>query len=208
VRQRRRRADAERSIAAILEAAVRVFGERPDASIEEVADAAGLTRPTVYAHYPSRQALFSAAVDRVTDEVVAAVDAADLDDKPPAAALQRFLVIGWQAVERYPLLLHTATMRVDPQKERDRHEPIQERLERLIGRGQQAGDFDRQLSPAWLAAVTIVLGHTAVEQMTAGRISEDEAVTAMSESVVRVLGIHSESEAGRGGPARRRSRTG
>jgi AcrR family transcriptional regulator len=187
VHRRRRRADAERSITAILDAAVRVFGERPGASIEEIADAAAVTRPTVYAHYPSRQALFSAAVDRVTEEVVTAMDAADLDHGPPTAALRRFLTIGWQAVEGHPLLLHTSTMQLDPHPERDRHEPIQERLERLIRRGQQAGDFDHRLSPTWLAAVTIVLGHTAVEQMTAGRMTADEAMTAMSESILRVV---------------------
>jgi AcrR family transcriptional regulator len=185
-RRRRRRVDAERSITAVLDAAVRVLGERPGASIEEIADAAGVTRPTVYAHYPSRQALFSAAVDRVTEEVVAAMDAADLDQGSPEAALRRFMTIGWQAVERYPLLLHASSMRLDPRDERERHEPIQERIERLIRRGQQAGDFDPRLSPTWLAAVTIVLGHTAVEQLTAGRMTADDAVSAMSETILRV----------------------
>lgn len=78
-------------------------------------------------------------------------------------------------------------MRLDPEAERVRHEPIQERLERLFRRGQQAGDFDQRLSPTWLAAVTIVLGHTAVEQMTGGRMTADEAMTAMSESILRVF---------------------
>jgi AcrR family transcriptional regulator len=187
-RRRRRRADAERSIAAILDAAVRVFGERPEASIEEIADAAGVTRPTVYAHYPSRQALLGAALDHVTDEVVAAIDAADLDHGPPTAALQRFLTVGWQAVERYPLLLRTPTMQLDPQAERVRHEPIQGRLERLVRRGQKAGDFDRRLSPTWLAAITVVLGHTAIEHVVAGRMTADEATTAMTDSILRAFG--------------------
>jgi hypothetical protein len=51
-------------------------------------------------------------------------------------------------------------MPLDPHVERQRHEPIQERLEGLIRRGQEAGDFDRRLSPTWLAAATIALGHT------------------------------------------------
>jgi AcrR family transcriptional regulator len=40
--------DAERSISAILDAASRVLGERPDASVEDIAKAAGISRQTVY----------------------------------------------------------------------------------------------------------------------------------------------------------------
>ncbi|MQA85348.1 MAG: TetR family transcriptional regulator [Streptosporangiales bacterium] len=188
-RRRRRRSDAERSIAAILDAAIRVLSERPEASIEDIAEAAGVTRPTVYAHYRSREALLNAAIDRITEEAIAAMDAADLDHGPPAAALRRFLTAGWRTLERYPLLLRTPTMQLDPQAERDRHEPVQERLERLAKRGQDTGDFDRRLSPTWLAAATIALGHAAGEQVAAERMTADEALTALSNSVLRIFGM-------------------
>ena len=45
------RADAERSIAAILDAAVQVLAARPDAGMGEIAKAAGVARQTVYAHF-------------------------------------------------------------------------------------------------------------------------------------------------------------
>ena len=51
-RTRRRRSDAQRSIDAIVSGARTLLGRRPDASMEEVATAAGLTRQTVYAHFP------------------------------------------------------------------------------------------------------------------------------------------------------------
>ncbi|MGH3112703.1 MAG: TetR/AcrR family transcriptional regulator, partial [Gaiellaceae bacterium] len=78
--RRRRRADAERSIAAILDAAIEVLSERPAASVEEIAGAAGVARQTVYAHYPSREALLQAVVDRALAETVAAIDAAEPDE--------------------------------------------------------------------------------------------------------------------------------
>lgn len=56
---RRRRADAERSNAAILDAAAGVLAQRPQASIEEIAKAAGISRQTVYAHFPAREVLLS-----------------------------------------------------------------------------------------------------------------------------------------------------
>lgn len=186
-RRRRRRADAERSIAAILDAATRVLGERPDASIEEIAEAAGVTRQTVYAHYTSRETLCSAVIDHVTAEVVAGMDAAELDKGPPAAALIRLIDANWQTVERYPVLFHTAPM--SPEESHDRHRPILDRFEKLIRRGQSAGDFDRELSPTWLTTAIIGLAHAAGEEVGAGRMKADDAHRAVRRSVLRILGV-------------------
>jgi AcrR family transcriptional regulator len=82
---RRRRADARRSIDAILNAARTVLGERPDASMEDIATTAGLTRQTVYAHFPSRDALIAALLHAAGAETLAAIDAAHLDAAPPAS---------------------------------------------------------------------------------------------------------------------------
>lgn len=186
-RRRRRRADAERSSAAILGAAARVLGERPEASLEEVATAAGVTRQTVYAHYPSRESLLSAVLDRVTADVVETLDAAEPDAGQPAAALVRLLEASWRAVQRYPFLFHTPPMSAGESHER--HGPILDRFERLIRRGQRTGDFDRRTSPTWLLAATIGLAHAAGEEVGGGRMTADDAADALVRSVLRVLGV-------------------
>ena len=104
--RRGRRADAERSVVAILGAAGRVLGERPDASMDDIAKAAGISRQTVYAHFPSRDTLLNALLAQVTERVLDAIDAADLGTGPAADALVRFLEISWQALETHPFLLH------------------------------------------------------------------------------------------------------
>ena len=108
---RRRRSDARRSIDAILNAARTVLGERPDASMEDIAAAAGVTRQTVYAHFPSRDALIAALLHAAGAETVAAIDAARLDTVPPADALRQFLDIGWQLIRGNPFLLGPALTR-------------------------------------------------------------------------------------------------
>ena len=74
-RQRRRRADAEQNVTTILDAAARALSAQPEASVEDIARSAGLSRQTVYAHFLSREALLDAVVERATAEVSAAFEA-------------------------------------------------------------------------------------------------------------------------------------
>jgi len=184
---RRRRADAERSIAAILVAAGRVLGERPDASMDDIAKTAGISRQTVYSHFPSRDALLSALLARFTERVVDAIDTADLDTGPAADALVRFLEIGWQAFEGDPFLLHLASPPKSPEQEREQHEPILGPLEQLIRRGQRAGEFDPDLPMSWLLSATIGLGHAAGEEVRAGRMTSGEAFATLRRSIPRLF---------------------
>jgi AcrR family transcriptional regulator len=185
-RRRRRRADAYRSAAAVLDAAVRVLGKRPEAGMEEVATAAGVTRQTVYAHFPSRQALLDAVIEQITVEVVAAIDAANLNAGSATEALMRWLDTSWHILERYPLLTHPSVAVTDPQESHERHKPISGRLHQLICRGQDAGEFDRELSPGWLLAATMALGHAAGDEVAAGRLTSMQAGAALRRSVLRL----------------------
>jgi AcrR family transcriptional regulator len=182
---RRRRSDARRSIDAIRTAARAVLGERPDASVEDIATAAGVTRQTVYAHFASRDALIAALIEAAGVETVDAIDAAGLDTAAPVEALRRYLDVGWQLIRRYPFLLVPALARTPPGNEAT-HLAGTARLEQLIRRGQGAGDFVRALPADWLAAAVIGRGHTAADQVAAGRLSADEAYAAFSESALRL----------------------
>ena len=189
-RDRRRRADAERNVAAILDAAVRVLGQRPEASVADVATAAGVARQTVYAHFPSRDALLAAVLERVTAEAMAAIDAADLDDGSAVDALLRLLAATWRTFERYPLLLHPAAAPpMTAQESYGQHMPVLERLDGLLRRGQDGGEFDPALSRTWLLASVMALGHAAGEEVGSGRMPAEEAATALRLSVLRVLGV-------------------
>jgi AcrR family transcriptional regulator len=184
---RRRRADARRSIDAILNAARTVLGERPDASMEDIAAAAGVTRQTVYAHFSSRDALIAALLDAAGAETVAAIDAARLDTVPPADALRQFLDIGWQLIRRNPHLLGPALTRNPPGSDGP-HLAGTARLEQIIRRGQRAGDFDRALPATWLTAAILGLAQAAAEQVAAGRLTTSKAGTMLVDSALRLCG--------------------
>jgi AcrR family transcriptional regulator len=186
---RRRRADAERSRAAILQAAIELLGQRPDASMEEIATAAGVARQTVYAHYSSREALLAAMVDKITSAAAAVLDAIDVHTGSAVTTLRQWLDASWSLIERYPVLLTSAMSTAEPADETDEYEshlPVMKRLAELIQRGQRTGEFDDLLPATWLIATVIAVGHAAGEEVRHGRMSAADAGTAYRESVLRV----------------------
>lgn len=186
-RPRPRRSDGKSSAAAVLDAAIRVLNERPDASLDDIAAAAGVSRQTVYAHFGSRQALLEAVTAHVLDEALTAVRGARLDDGPPAAVLTRLLDVAWQVTTRYPLVFHLQAAGLDGGTAR--HQAIAGLLEDLIRRGQAAGDFDPALAPRWLLAATLALESAAAEQVRAGRMTPAEAAAALRRSALRLFGV-------------------
>lgn len=192
---RNRRADARRSRAAILDAATRVLNAEPDAGLETIAGAAGVTRQTVYAHFPSREQLLLAVVERITEEAVAAMDAADPGSGPAADALMRMLDAAARVTGRYPVLLRViSTHPVSSQADHDRHTPVADRIGRVIQRGRKTGDFDNRLPVDWLVAATIRLSHAASEEQDTGRLSAPAAQDALRVSLLRMLGATGQAD--------------
>ncbi|MEB8338378.1 TetR family transcriptional regulator [Streptomyces endophyticus] len=210
-RQPRRRADAERSRAQVLDAAARLLRQRPDAGMAAIAQAAGVTRQTVYAHFSSREGMVRAALDRMTAESVTALEGAMLDEGTATAALLRFLDAAWRSFEdNAPLLQASAVPSPEPgdraerdreedqgrevdrggEEDRDRelHEPVTERLTRLVERGRRAGEFTSDLPPHWLVSSMVALGHAAGDEATSGRMTHADAEAALRLSILRLFG--------------------
>ncbi len=83
------RADAERSVRAILEAAERVLAQDAGASMEQIAEAAGLTRITVHRRFANRQALLEALAVSAKQQLIEAIEDARPDSAPALVALYR-----------------------------------------------------------------------------------------------------------------------
>jgi len=186
-RRRRRRSDAEQNADAILRAAASALNAQPEASIEDIARAAGVSRQTVYAHFPSRESLLDAVIERATAEVTAAFGAG-LDEAPPAEALTRLLDVAWAVTARYAFLWHLPEVSQD--QDTDRHGPVTELMQGIIRRGQDSGELDRGLSPAWLVAAALALGRAAEDEVRAGRMTVQEATGAVHHSFLRLFGLH------------------
>src|SRR5438309_6458475 len=92
---KRRRADAERSIASITSAALEALASDPDVSMAEIARRAGVVRATIYMHFPTREALLDAVMDDATGQVADAIRSAEPERGEPGEALERVLRATW-----------------------------------------------------------------------------------------------------------------
>ena len=183
---RRRRADAERSIASIVGAAVECFSRQPDVSMGEVATAAGVGRVTLYAHFPSREALLEAATDHALTQASAALDAAGIEDVPAPEALRRMIRSGWPAVDRM-WGLHAAGGPHSSPRQWERYGQFHARIERLVARGQAEGSFRSDLSVEWLAAALHGLVHAAGQEVRAGRLDPATAPAVLETTLLALL---------------------
>ncbi len=181
---RRRRADADRNAVATLRAAREILAVEPNATVEDIANAAGVTRQTVYAHFKTRDALICEVINAIEAEAAAEMDAARLDEGPAAEAMLRLLDASWRTLHRYTHLLNIAIAEGSY-----RQDAVFDLVHRLITRGQKDGEFRRELPVPWLATVIITLAHVAGDAAGAGQMTFDEAAGALARSVLTICGV-------------------
>lgn len=184
---RRRRADADRSVAAILDGALAALASDPDSSMSEIARRAGVVRATIYVHFPTRESLLDAVMEYAVGQVVEAMSGAEPHRGEPVEALERVLRATWRQLAQFHGLLALNTARLSPEELHQRHVPMLDQLEPLIERGQEAGVFRRDLPVAWQLAVIRAIVHTASREIQGGRIGDAEAEAAMLSTAVAAI---------------------
>jgi AcrR family transcriptional regulator len=183
----RRRADALRNEQAILRAGARLLADDPGASMQAIADAAGVSRPTVYRRFPSRDALLAALGQAMADEAQALVEAAADSDAPAAEALAGLIRELGGVAERYPVLFQLLRMRHASDRGGHPKRPVTPGLakafDRLVRRGHRDGSIRTDLSP--LALRPMVFG-SLVASLTASDAPDPRKVAnAVAETLLR-----------------------
>jgi AcrR family transcriptional regulator len=149
------RVDARRNVRSILEASARVLAEDPAASMQAIADAAQVSRPTIYRHFSNREELIEAIRQEAMTQVRERIDAVVTSSEPAADALEHLILDVADVVARYPLLASLVGPGPRPKDHRGPPEGIHEAFASLIARGRRDGTLRPDLRPEVLAPVTM-----------------------------------------------------
>jgi AcrR family transcriptional regulator len=183
-----REAIAERNLQAVLDAAERLLEHGRPPSISAVASEAGVSRPTVYAHFPDRQRLIEALVERAVERAMAAVASAEPDRGPALPALRRLIAASWEQLGRHEDIARAAAAELSGDALRRAHQTARAVISALVERGRREGVFRTDLPSAWLVTSCLALIHAAAEGTRAGELDADAASAALSALVSDLLG--------------------
>ncbi|MFC9284293.1 TetR/AcrR family transcriptional regulator [Streptomyces collinus] len=181
------RADANRR--RILDVALAELLRDPDASMDQIARAAGVVRRTVYGHFPSREALISTLVDGAVEALTEADAGSRAGVADPAEAVARSVLAIWAIADRYRLLVALAQRTVTVQGIRDRLAPLRENKIQVLRRGLDEGVFTSPLPAAALAYVHEQLLFAVMEAVNDGLVSAEEAGRSATVTVLTAAGV-------------------
>ena len=184
---KRRRADAERNITSITDAALEALASDPDASMAEIARRAGVVRATIYMHFPTREALLDAVMEHAVAQVAEATAQAEPSRGEPEEALRRVLGATWHKLSDFHALLAINTGRLSARELHRRHQPVMTLFVPLIERGQQKGVFRPDLPVSWHLAMIRAVAHAASAEVRSGRIAEADVEPALVSTALNAL---------------------
>jgi TetR/AcrR family transcriptional repressor of mexCD-oprJ operon len=146
-----------RTEATIIATATRFLAQRPDASMIDIAAAAGVGRATLYRYFPTRELLLDALHQAATEELAAGIEDAGLERTPVPEGLRRLLRAVLTVADHYVIFLgkpdppdaarDEATQRVEA--------PVRALFERGIANGTLRPELDVQTYVQFFAAAVV-----------------------------------------------------
>jgi TetR/AcrR family transcriptional repressor of mexCD-oprJ operon len=185
--QDQRQAIAERNVGAILDGAERLLERREQPSISSVAAEAGVSRPTVYAHFRDGERLIEALVERAVRRSMAALESAEPERGPALDALRRVLATSWEELGRNEEIARAAAAELSADAMRRAHGAARAVLLELIERGRQEGTLRTDLPSGWLVTSCLALIHAAAEEVRATELEPKAAFDVLSVTVMDLL---------------------
>lgn len=170
------------SRALLLEGAASVLAANPGSSMQDLARALGVGRATLHRHFSTRDELIGEIARDATEDGMARVDRARLDEGSPDAALARLvhelvpmgdrfhfllsepLLFGLQS-SADPALAEFAKAEVD----------LKAAIVSLFERGKRDGTFRLDVPTAWAVSATVALVFAAWEAVQDGSLGSAQA---------------------------------
>jgi AcrR family transcriptional regulator len=181
------RADAERTVRTILEAAERVLTRDPAATMEEIAAAAGVARTTVHRRFSTREALIASLAGWASRQLEAAVDEARPDTAPPLVALYQATANVLRVKFSWGFSMGTALAKGGEVEEIQCR--ILDTCDRLFRRLRDSGALRADVDPVWARRVYYALIHEVCQDVgTESGPDADTLATQLINTLLRGVG--------------------
>jgi AcrR family transcriptional regulator len=169
----------------ILDVALEVLGQNPDAGMGDIASAAGVVRRTVYGYFPTRTDLVRTLAQRAVEEIAAVLDEVNAPDAAADTVWVDFIARLWPLTHRYRVLL--ALRRGEYGQEiHALLGPVDKILADLVKKGQDSEVFGRHLP----ADILSQLAYAAVFAIADNnRSGENLSATAATITSLLILGV-------------------
>lgn len=178
---RRLRADAERSVQKILEAAELVLRDDPGASMAQIAEAAGVARTTVHRRFATREALIGAMTLWATRRFDEAVQAARPETAPPLIALYQVTANVLRVKIDWGFAMGVAS--ADPEVARV-HAHVRGQCDQVFRRARDEGMLRPDTDLDWMRRVYYALIQEAARN-DAGDTAPDALATLIMDTLLR-----------------------
>ncbi|MFI0237876.1 TetR/AcrR family transcriptional regulator [Streptomyces sp. NPDC016845] len=180
------RADTRRTVRTILEAAERVLSANPAATVEQIAEAAGVARTTVHRRFASREALISALAAWATQRFHEAVEAARPRTAPPAVALYQVTVNVLRVKTGWGFAM--GALPTDAPEVAEVHADVLHQCAQLFTRLRDAGLLAPDTDLDWAQRVYYALIHEAADKAPETDAALDALATRVVDTLLHGLG--------------------
>ena len=179
---------AERNVEAILDGAERLLQRHEQPSILAVANEAGVSRPTVYAHFGDRERLLEALVERAVRRAMTAIESADPERGPAVDALKRLIAASWKHVAHHEDIANAAAAaELSAHAMRRSHETARSVIRQVIERGRRESAFRTDVTTGWQVTTCLAMIHAAAEEVRAGELEPNAALELLSTTITDLL---------------------
>ncbi|MFI2207466.1 TetR/AcrR family transcriptional regulator [Streptomyces sp. NPDC020192] len=176
--------DAHSRRSRILTAARQKLRDDPDASLDSIAQAAGVARRTLYHHFSSRQALIAELTQEAAQALQQAFAATRAPGADPLAAMARMVLAAWAVGDQYCMLISLGRRGVGQEAIRTTLAPAREEAVAALRRGQDEGMFADHVPAPVLARALEALILALAEENTASTWADPRGEAAATSFLV------------------------
>lgn len=177
------RIDSQRNHETVIDAALDLLSEQPNASMAAIAEHSGLGRTTVYRHFPNRDDLIRAIFERIVAEAQAATSAVIDRDLPAREILFELgaAIIG--IGHRFQFLADARNVgdEVILESTLNPDDPVRH----FLTSAQQEGAVRTDMPVQWMLSTINGLAGSTMLELAAGRVTPKEAGRLLGDTFVR-----------------------